>query len=237
MFMNWHDLLFAHWPVRPEALRPHVPPQLAIETFDGRAYLGVVPFHMTGVRRRGLPRVPTTHAFCELNVRTYVTDGRKRGVWFFSLDAPHRLPIFIARRWYGLNYVHAAMRRSVTATGAIRYASKRRRDPTIGFEAEYAPTGSPFIAAPGSLDHFLVERYCLYSVDRSGRLRRGDIVHEPWRLQRATARIAMNTMTRPLDVELAGEPHLMFAKLIEARAWAPRGCDLEKTDASPHQAV
>jgi uncharacterized protein YqjF (DUF2071 family) len=110
MRMVWHDLLFAHWRVEAEALRPLIPPGLRVETFDGAAWLGVIPFRMSGVRPRFLPPIPTTGAFCELNVRTYVTDGEKPGVWFFSLDAPSRLAVEAARWGFHLNYRSDAMR-------------------------------------------------------------------------------------------------------------------------------
>src|SRR4029079_1151950 len=88
--MVWEDLLFAHWPCDPAALEPHLPPGLALDTFDGRAWLGVVPFRISGIRARGLPAIPGLRGFLELNLRTYVVAGGKPGVWFFSLDAASR---------------------------------------------------------------------------------------------------------------------------------------------------
>ena len=109
MRMSWHDVLFAHWRVPAERLRAAVPAGLRIEEYDGTAWLGVVPFYMSGVRVRGLPPVPTTGAFAEINVRTYVTDGESRGVWFFSLDAESWLAVQAARRTFHLNYQYARM--------------------------------------------------------------------------------------------------------------------------------
>src|SRR5881394_2042807 len=100
LHMSWHDLLFAHWPVAASALEPHIPRGLHLDLFEGSAWLGVVPFWMSGVRPRGMPRVHPCSAFSELNVRTYVTDGEKQGVWFFSLDAASRVAVMTARRWY-----------------------------------------------------------------------------------------------------------------------------------------
>ena len=82
MRQTWSKLLFAHWPLKPAVLRPLIPPNLIVDTFDGQAWLGVVPFYMSGVRFRYAPPIPTTDHFCELNVRTYVTAGGKPGVWF-----------------------------------------------------------------------------------------------------------------------------------------------------------
>ena len=100
MAQSWHDLLFAHWPVDSERVRPLVPDRLEIDSFDGQAWLAVVPFRMTGVRLCGTPAVPWLSAFPELNVRTYVKYGGKPGVWFFSLDAGNPLAVVIARAWF-----------------------------------------------------------------------------------------------------------------------------------------
>src|SRR5438045_240507 len=109
MWMTWHDLLFAHWPVSPDLFRKHIPSRLKIDLFDGEAWIGIVPFRMSDVRLRVAPSPPGFSSFPELNVRTYVTDGEKPGVWFFSLDATNRLAVEIARRWFHLQYFHAKM--------------------------------------------------------------------------------------------------------------------------------
>src|SRR5687768_422375 len=181
MFMRWHELLFMHWAVPAEALRPFIPASLKLDTFDGRAYVGIVPFRMSGVRARLLPPVPGTSAFPELNVRTYVTIGGKPGVWFFSLDAANKLAVRGARWLFHLAYFDATMRctRGDAAEGGgdwVNYQSTRthRSAPAAEFTARYRPTGSVFAARPGTLDYFLTERYCLYSADRAGRVHRGD---------------------------------------------------------------
>ena len=110
--MVWHDLLFAHWPLGPQALRDLIPPDLEIDTYEGRAWLGIVPFRMSGVRVRGLPPLLGTGAFPELNVRTYVRIGERPGVWFFSLDAASPLGVRVARRVFGLPYQDAHLRNS-----------------------------------------------------------------------------------------------------------------------------
>jgi uncharacterized protein YqjF (DUF2071 family) len=167
---------------------------------------------MTGVRPRGLPAVPTTAAFAELNVRTYVTDGKMRGVWFFSLDAQSRLAVATARRFFHLNYQHARM--SCRWDGHdVQYASSCRR-PAAEFRGRYRSFGDEFHSGPGTLEEFLTERYWLYSADRAGRLYRGQIDHERWPLRRAEAEIELNTMTAPLGIELRGEPHLLFTKRV-----------------------
>ncbi len=216
MKMVWHDLLFAHWPVDEAELRPHVPAGLEIERRGGTAWIGVVPFHMSGIRLRWLPPVPTTGAFAELNVRTYVSDGEKRGVWFFSLDAESWLAVMTARKIWHLNYQLAAMRFRHDGA-AIEYHSTRVHGPAE-FDATYRPVGDVFESLPGSLDEFLTERYWMFATDSRGGLLRGQVMHERWPLQRAEAEIRVNTMTKPLGVELKGEPHLLFAKRLSTLA-------------------
>src|SRR5262245_4268389 len=104
MRQSWCDLLFAHWRVPVSALRPLIPARLKIQEFDGSAWLGAVPFRMTGVMYRPLPDLPWISAFPELNLRTYVECDGKPGVWFFSLDATNPLAVWAARRFFHLPY-------------------------------------------------------------------------------------------------------------------------------------
>jgi hypothetical protein len=224
MAMCWHDLLFAHWPVPAAELRallPRTEPTLELDTFDGVGWLGVVPFRMGGVRLRGLPPLPGTDAFPELNVRTYVTAGGCPGVWFFSLDAASRLAVRIARATFHLPYFDAAMACTERA-GEIHYSSRRthRDGGTARLEVRYRATGEPFASRPGSLEHWLTERYRLFAADRRGRLWRGEIEHAPWPLQPAEAEFATLDMTRWLDLALPAQPpHLLFARKLDVRAW------------------
>jgi uncharacterized protein YqjF (DUF2071 family) len=227
MAQRWHDLLFMHWALEPSALAPLLPAPLVPELFDGRAWLGIVPFRMTGVRLRATPPLPWLSAFPELNVRTYVSlpgrDGTPRpGVWFFSLDAARWLAVQAARASFGLPYFQAAMRCEPDGE-AIRYASRRRGE-GVGAElaGRYEPAGPVRVTERGTLEHFLTARYCLYAVDRRGRLRRAEIDHAPWPLQPAVAEIERNTMTAPLGLRLPPvEPLLHFARRLEVRVWAP----------------
>lgn len=227
MRMNWENLLFAHWPAPAAALRPLVPRALKLDTFDGSAWLGVVPFRMSGVRLRGLPAVLGTSAFPELNVRTYVTAEGKPGVWFFSLDAASRIAVRAARPWFHLPYFDARME-SGTNGEEVAYSSRRihRGAAPAEFIARYRSTGGDFRSARGSLEHFLTERYCLYSRDSANaddsRLWRGEIHHQQWPLQPAEAEITHNTMTAPLGLRLPDMPPLLhFARRLDVVAWAP----------------
>ncbi|HUE88067.1 MAG TPA: DUF2071 domain-containing protein [Vicinamibacterales bacterium] len=219
--MRWLDLAFLHWPVTPDVLRPLIPESLQLDTYDGRAWLGVVPFRMEGVRLRGAPPVPTAHAFPEINVRTYVRSASRAGVWFFSLDATSRLAVRGARLLYNLPYFDAEITLTADA-GAIRYESTRvhRGAPDARFVGRYRPVGDIYEAAPGTLDHFLVERYCLFMFDDRRGLGLLDIDHEPWPLQRASAEVSVNTMADPMGVGLPlVAPLVHFARALDVRAW------------------
>jgi uncharacterized protein len=225
MAQSWHDLLFAHWPVPESALRPHIPAGLAIDTFEGQAWLGVVPFRMSGVRLRGTPALPWLSAFPELNVRTYVVANGKPGVWFFSLDAGNALAVAIARTWFHLPYFRARMS-CQERNGWIEYRSERthRRAPNAILDGRYRASGEVFSAQPGSLEHFLTERYCLYTADRTGRIIIGEIHHAPWPLQPAEAELTQNTMAQSLGLSLpADRPLLHFSKRQDVVVWQPRG--------------
>lgn len=219
----WHDLLFAHWPVARADLARLVPQELALDTFDGRAWLGVVPFRMSGIRFRGLPPLPGTSAFPELNVRTYVVHEGKPGVWFFSLDAANALAVAVARRWFHLPYFRARMR--CRGRGErVAYTSERTHAGAApaALVAEYGPAGDVFRSRPGTLEHWLTERYCLYALSASGGLARGEIHHPPWPLQEAEAEFSVQRMTAGLALELPpSRPLLHFARRLDVRVWPP----------------
>jgi len=221
MAMRWHDLLFMHWPIAPEALRRFIPPALEVDTIDGRAWIGVVPFRMTAVRHRLMPALPWLSAFPELNVRTYVRVGDRPGVWFFSLDARNPLAVAMARRTYRLAYYRARM--SATPNeGIIHYHSRRthRGAPPAEFVGRYRPLGDVFQAVPGSIEHWLTERYCLYAADRAGRLFRAEIAHAPWPLQPGEAELERNSMIEALGISQPPEPPLVhYSRQLDVVAW------------------
>jgi len=224
MAQSWHDLLFAHWPVPEAILRPRIPAQLAIDTFDGRGWLGVVPFRMSGVRLRGTSRIPWLSAFPELNVRTYVVADGKPGVWFFSLDAGNAIAVAIARAWFHLPYFRARMS-CQESHGWIEYASERthRGAASGGWQGRYRPLGEAFSAECGSFEHFLTERYCLYAAAREGGVFRGEIHHAPWPLQAAEAEARKNTMAEAAGFTLpADQPLLHFSKRQDVVVWRPQ---------------
>lgn len=223
MAQSWSDLLFAHWAVPLDALRRVVPPTLEIDTYDGRAYVGVVPFRMTHVHPRGLPDVPGLSTFPELNVRTYVRHRGRPGVCFFSLDAANPVAVWAARTFFHLPYFRARM--AVARSGVVvRYASHRahRGAPPAGFSADYWATGPVFRAAPGSLEEFLSARFRFFAADRRGRVWRAEVDHQPWPLQPAAWESRENTLTAALGIPLDGPPLLHVAERVDVRVWPAR---------------
>lgn len=216
MEQTWNNLLFAHWPVPHEQVRPLVPSVLPLDTFDGQCWVAVTPFHMTGVRPRFVPPLPGISAFPELNVRTYVTYGGKPGVFFFSLDAGSRLAAWGARASYRLPYFYARMR-VAEREGWIDYHSLRSHG--AEFRGRYRPVRPVQLRAPGTLEHWLSERYCLYTVVRNSAYR-AEIHHEPWPLQDAEAEISVNSMAKASNIDLPKTlPLLHFAMQLQVLIW------------------
>ncbi len=234
--MTWGDLAFLHWPVPAASLRERIPKELELDTFDGDAWIGVVPFEMRRTRFRFAPPVPTATDFLELNLRTYVRHGDRAGVWFFSLDAESRLAVRGARASFALPYFNASMSSRPAAGGGFRYTSRRthRGAPPADFAGSYGPTGPVFTAEPGTLEHFLTERYSLFSKVGYGVryamrrcLLRGDIQHVPWPLQGGEAELEVNDMFDLAGLELPRQvrlrpPVVHFASSIDVLAMAPK---------------
>jgi uncharacterized protein YqjF (DUF2071 family) len=212
----WNDLLFAHWPLSPATLRPLVPSVLPLDTYNGDCWLAVTPFHMTGVRPRFVPPLPGISAFPELNVRTYVNYGGKPGVFFFSLDAGSRLAARAARATYHLPYFHARMN-VVDRDGWLVYQSIRGRH--AEFHGRYRPKAPVQLREPRTLEHWLTERYCLYTVFHNS-VYRAEIHHAQWPLQDAEAEISANTMAGAAGIELPKTaPLLHFARKLDVLIW------------------
>ena len=221
MRMRWCDLLFAHWQVEPAVIRKFMPQGLEVDLFDGCAYVAAVPFTMEGVSPRLVPNVPGLHTFPELNLRTYVTNGGKPGVWFFSLDAGQRLAVRVARRLFHLPYFDADFQIAEADDGLVYAAVRTHRGAAdAAFATSYRPTGPVYHSRPGTLESWLTERYCLYAADGAGHLYRGEIDHDPWPLQSAEAEVQVNTLGNWLGIEMNGPPALLhFAKSLDVRAW------------------
>jgi uncharacterized protein len=212
---RWENVLFAHWPVDPKALRPLLPRNVEPDRRDGAAWLAIVAFVMVETRPLGGPAYAALAPIPELNVRTYVQVGDAPAVWFLSLDATSRFFAAIGRVLYGLRYRLSQML-VVREADCVHYLSACD---AAAFAATYAPTGEAEPAVPGTLEHFLVERYRLFS-NRRGRLVTAEVAHEPWPLQRAEAEISLNRMAPP-GLAFSGEPLLHFCGSVEARISAP----------------
>lgn len=225
MRMRWVDLLFAHWTVPAETLHARLPTDLELDTVDGRAYLGIVPFRMEDVAPRGLPAPPVIGAFPEVNVRTYVRHGGLPGVWFLSLDAASRIAVEGARAAFHLPYLHARMSATTADDGTIDYRSERTdaRAAPAALRVRYRPTGPVARAEPGSLEAWLTDRMRLFAVDGNGRVLRTEIGHAPWPLQPAEATFEAETLAHSHGLALdPGPPHLLFARSLDVRGWWPR---------------
>jgi len=222
MTQRWNDLLFLHYEMPAEKLQALVPEVLTLDTYQQRAWLSITPFWINHLRPPGVPSLPWISRFDELNVRTYVTYEGRPGVYFFSLDASHLSAVWGARIFYRLPYWHAEMKVKGRGKPEIQYRSKRSHGPKPAeLRLSYAPTGPSAHAKPGSLEYFLCERYCLYSISRR-RLYRADIHHLPWSLEPASAEIELNTMTETLQVALPQSADLIaFSRELQVLVWAP----------------
>jgi uncharacterized protein len=185
MYQSWRDLLFVHWAVEPDFVQAKLPLGLTVDCFDGNAYLGVVSFSMRNIRFRGTPSVPGISNFLELNLRTYVSDRYGNpGVWFFSLDCDQPLAVWAARNLFHLPYEHASMSTNVSSHSRQHFCSRRLSQPPNGTSSQFDWTDEPkpFLATPGTLEFFLVERYLLFSNNRRGMLFTGQVHHSPYQL-------------------------------------------------------
>ncbi len=187
LYQVWEKLLFLHWRLDPSEIAKTLPPGLEVDTFDGNAWLGLVPFFMRGIRPRFLPSVPGISNFLEMNVRTYVHDSKGRpGVWFYSLDAAQSIGVAIGRRCFHLPYYLADMTADLDG-GKVHYCCDRLG----GWEksrSEFIYSGSRELPAPcrESLEFFLLERYLLYSHrERDGALFSGQVHHKPYSIRSA----------------------------------------------------
>jgi uncharacterized protein YqjF (DUF2071 family) len=227
MAQRWNDLLFAHWPIPSDAMARLIPPSLEVDTFDGFAWAGVVPFWMDRVRSRAVGAaaltVPGTASFAELNLRTYVRSRitGQQGVYFFSLDAASLLAVIGARTLFHLPYYWAKMQRETRADGSIAYESTRLLSrQSVRFSADYKGLGTITPSLPGTLEHFLTERYCLFTA-HGNRLSVGHIHHLPWPLEAAEAEIRRNELPAAHGVILPDRPPVLhFARELEVYIWS-----------------
>jgi uncharacterized protein YqjF (DUF2071 family) len=220
MAQTWERLLFVHWPVPQALVRSLLPDGLELDLFNGKAWIGVVPFRMSNIHLNGWPRIPGTHAFPEINVRTYVRVGGRPGVYFLSLDAQNYLAVVGARLLFHLPYHYAHF--DISEDGqAISYDCRRRTSgqERLDFSAVYGPVAEA-MAKKDALTLWLTERYCLYSVDGLGRIYRGEVRHKPWPLRTAKARLGANGMAALAGIRLpSSRPLLHYCEKLEVKVW------------------
>jgi uncharacterized protein len=220
MAQSWKYLLFAHWPVPTAVLERVVPKVLPIDTFADQAWVSVTPFEVRALRLHGTAPIPIVSSFLETNVRTYVTVDEKPGIYFFSLDAASRLAVAAARRFYLLPYFPATMSLEYQRE-VISYETRRAQKdaPPAELVARYRPIGRQSSPESGSLEHWLTERYCLYTLDDERRIFRGEIHHPPWQLQQAAAEFGLNTMLDEIELT-PGDPALLhYAERQDVVFW------------------
>jgi hypothetical protein len=220
MRQNWGKLLFMHWRISPDLLRPLIPERLTIDTFEGEAWIAITPFTMWGVRASFLPPVPGLSEMHELNVRTYVHLDGVPGVWFFSLDINSSMAAAAARTFYFLPYFDASINLRQENQTIFYDAHRTQRDAhSADFNATYTSREPLPESEPGSLAFFLTERYCLYSFHKDN-LYRARIHHAPWPLRTADVSSYRSTMLASHGLpEPTAEPLLHYAEALEVDIW------------------
>lgn len=215
---KWRELLFVHWTVPVEAMRPLVPAALELDTWDGQAWVGLVPFKMQDIRTSWMPRAAGMN-FLETNVRTYVHHRGQPGVFFFSLEASSRLAVSAARWGWGLPYFHASMR-SQRDGARLEYAS-RRSAAGAGLDVTFEVGDVLGPSAPGSLEFFLLERYLLYS-QRGSRVSQGQVHHVPYPAQRATIARLDEGLLAASGIPRVGPPAAVhYAEGVDVEVFGP----------------
>jgi uncharacterized protein YqjF (DUF2071 family) len=217
---SWDKLLFMHWEISVDALRAQIPDRLQIDTYEGKAYIAITPLTIWGARPAYTPPLPLVSRTHELNVRTYVYLEGVPGVWFFSLDANNPLAVIAARTFFSLPY-YTASQSLDEEENRVCFESSRMSE-EAKFRAVWTIGDDLPQAEPGTLDFFLIERYCLYTTDDKKKLYRCRILHQPWRLQETkelsefeSSMIEANGLPTP-----EGEPLLHCGGPVDVDVWA-----------------
>ena len=219
---TWKDLAFVHWEIDESEIRSKIPLQLEIDKYEGKAYIGIVPFRMSGVTKRGYPAPPYFCDFPEINVRTYVMYADKPGVFFFSLDVTSFLAAWFARLFFHLPYYRAKM--LVNEIGTSVNYSHSRQDKV--FEATYGSKGKA-VFEKESFELWLTERYCLYSNDKLGNIFCADVHHQRWSLETAELKIKANTMLNDFKIRKQ-HPSVLFSKSLDVAVYQLKKINLKE---------
>jgi len=219
MHQEWGKLLFIHWRIKENLLRPHIPAPLELDTYGDSAWIAITPFTMWDIRAFPpfVPPVPGLDSMHELNVRTYVHYNGVPGVWFFSLDANSRAAVLGARTFFHLPYFNADI--EMQGKKKIKYRLKRRDEPAAAFKADWSVGDALPKSQPGSREFFLTERYLLYT-EFEGELLRARIYHEPWELYKAELTNFGSTMIQAQQLpEPKTQPILHYAEEVSVDIW------------------
>lgn len=225
MVQHWTDLVFLHWPMDAAAVQRRLPTGVEVDTFDGKAWVGLIPFHMDGLGLplRGLAPLPYVGSFPEVNVRTYVRAGARRGVYFFSLDIDRWLPALVARGAYRIPYCVGDVRH--TRVGNLVTTTVQRRWPRAAGEARAAlavRTGHA-IVEPDDLAGFLTSRWGLISGGPGSRFGYAPVDHPVWPLHSAEVLDLDETLITAAGLPApVGEPHVMYSPGVPVRIGTPR---------------
>jgi uncharacterized protein YqjF (DUF2071 family) len=234
---RWNDLLFAHWPLPAARLAPLLPDWLEVDTHQGLAWLGAVPFWLDRIKIRGIPPIPGARSFPDLTLRTYVRDRftATPGVYCFSLDSSNLLAVAVARSFYHLPYHWASMQMGQRSEREFDFHSRRHfAGKQVIFKARYrglGPTQRLADIRPGSLEYFLTERSCLFSANRAGQPIRSSLHHIPWPLEDAQAEFERNDLPASIGIKLPdSEPVLHYSRRLALYIWP---AELLRTNLAP----
>lgn len=221
MTQVWEDVLFAHWSFPVEVVRKLVPEQLQIDTFDGKAWIGVVLFRMNGFKLRFVPfRYP--FSFPEINLRTYVKVNEEPAIFFITLDAADPLVVSVAKRWYRLPYFRARMSFNKQDETFTFHSERKSVVGPVMIGGEFYPVSERFAPEVGSIDHWLTERYVYFNKAANNDIYWGEVYHEPWRVQKVRGEMRVNTLLHPYHIDLSEKPHLLhYSRGVEAQMGAP----------------
>ena len=217
MKQTWKDVLFAHYPVQKKVLEKLVPSVLPLDTYNGTCWVSIVPYLTSSMHPRGFPPIPGMAAYPGFNIRTYVTLNGKPGVYFFRLTAANFLAAHFAKTFFRLPYLYMDMKYK-KVKNLIVFESEKKTG--LQLLCNYKSISDPVPTEKGSLEEWLVERYCVYTVNKKGVPLRGDILHEPWLLEKAEAEFHQNTLLSSLNIVAENEkPILHYAKSRVVRFW------------------
>jgi uncharacterized protein YqjF (DUF2071 family) len=223
MLQGWKELTYVHWPFQPSIVQSQLPAGLEVDTFEGKAWVGLVAFRMERIRLPRTPAVPYLGTFCETNVRTYVRGPNgKRGVWFDSLDVSRLLPVAVARATYRLPYMWSRMRMQRYGDYTT-YTAQRRWPGPRGIRSELSIRRGAPIDDPSPREHFLTARWGLFT--RLGsRLAYAPVDHPAWPLHRAELAYLDDEFVAAAGYpQPYGEPIVHYSPGVEVRIGLPRG--------------